>query len=179
MKQIKKTLSIFFVSIFIITGGLVNVTAKAEVDQTVPTISYVGLGHTLVAGDTRTFTVTSANYVGNVKYRAFISYDNHDKWTEITNGYTVATDARTPFVLPSTKPFELGNYKLSVWVKKAEQNGVQINMNGLGSYDSYNVSEISCTNTIGATISNSNVVGGETPSPVEGYTEKIYSNFKL
>ena len=49
MKQIKKTLSIFFVSIFIITGGLVNVTAKAEVDQTVPTISYVGLGHTLVA----------------------------------------------------------------------------------------------------------------------------------
>ena len=166
MKQIKKSLSIFMATLSVAAAVLGNVTAKAAVG---PTISRVGLGHALVAGDTRTFTVTSANYVGNVQYRAFIKYTNHTKWTEITKGYTIAANAKTTVVLPATHPIALGTYTLSILVRKAGSTK---------SYDSYKVSALSCTNTIGATISKSNIVAEHSPLVV-GDTEKIKvtSNF--
>ena len=147
MIQIKKILSVSMVALLVTVGSLTSVTAKAA---TTPVISYVGLGHPLVAGDTRTFTVTSANYTGKVQYRAFINYENHKSWTEVTTGYTTATDAKTAFVLPKTGKFALGHYKVSVWVKAAGTNGTI--KTTLGDYDSYKVSALNCTNTFGATI---------------------------
>ena len=111
----------------------------------VPTISRVGLGHVLISGDTRTFTVTCATYTGNVQYRAFVSYNNHTKWTEITNGYTLATNAKNLFILPESHVFTPGNYRVSVWVKKAGTEGVI--KTDLGSYDNYKVSSLRCVTT--------------------------------
>ncbi|MBZ9632738.1 hypothetical protein [Clostridium sp. FP1] len=61
MKQMKNTLMIFIVAIFVMAGVLGNVVAKAEVVNSVtPIINYVGVDHSpLVVGDTETFTVTS------------------------------------------------------------------------------------------------------------------------
>ena len=137
MRKIKKSLIIFMASVFVMAGNLGNITVKASLGKTIiPTISRVGLGHPLVAGENRTFTVTSATtYLGNVQYRAFIAYGNHNNWTEITNGYTVGTSTRTTVVLPAIHiPSHLGNYRLSVWVKV---EGTKGNVStSLGDYES-------------------------------------------
>ena len=120
MIQIKKSLGIFMAALLVTAGSLGAVPAKAAV---VPTIGSVGLGHPLVAGDTRTFAVSAANYTGNVQYRAFISYENHKSWTEITTGYTAPTNAKTVFLLPATGKIALGHYRVSVWVKQSGTAG--------------------------------------------------------
>lgn len=153
MKQIKKTLSIVMVVLFVMAGILGHVTSKAAVVTTTPTISRVGLGHPLIAGDTRTFTVTSATYVGKVQYRAFVVYGNNTNWTEITTGYTTAVDGKAVVVLPATKAFIAGNYRLSVWVKKAGTVGIKKDGSGLGSYDSYKVSNLTCAAKITPVVS--------------------------
>ena len=153
MKQIKKTLSIVMVVLFVMAGILGHVTSKAAVVTTTPTISRVGLGHPLIAGDTRTFTVTSATYVGKVQYRAFVVYGNNTNWTEITTGYTTAVDGKAVVVLPATKAFIAGNYRLSVWVKKAGTVGIKKDGSGLGSYDSYKVSNLTCAAKISPVVS--------------------------
>jgi hypothetical protein len=139
MKQFKKTLSIFMVAIFVIAGVLDNVTAKAVVINLVtPIINYVGVEHSpLVVGDTEKFTVTS-KYDGLVQYRAFL-FDGK-KWSELTNGYGIAVDAKTPYVLPETPAFKLGEHKLSVWVKRAGKKGTNSNKD----YDTYYASVLNC-----------------------------------
>ncbi|MCB2288497.1 Ig-like domain-containing protein [Clostridium sp. CS001] len=136
MKQFKKTLNIFMAAIFIIVGIVNNDTVKAA--QVVsPIINYVGVEHSpLIVGDTEKFTITS-KYEGKVQYRAFL-FDG-SKWSEVTSGYGVAVDAKTPYVLPETPAFKLGNYKLSVWVKKAGTAGY----NSKG-YDTYYVAYLNC-----------------------------------
>jgi hypothetical protein len=153
------------VALLVTVSSLTSVTAKAA---TTPVISYVGLGHALVAGDTRTFTATSANYTGQVQYRAFISYENHAKWTEVTTGYTAATNAKTAFVLPASGKFGIGHYKLSVWVKAANTTGTI--KTTLGAYDSYKVSALNCTTSIGAQIAK---VVAPTTALVAGDTAKV------
>ena len=141
MRQIRKTLSIFMAALFVMAGVLGNVATNAA-EVTVPTIAYVGVSHSpLVVGDTEKFTVTS-NYTGNVQYRAFLYSEKTNKWTALTADYSAAVDAKTPYVLPETSAFELGKYKLSVWVKKAGTNGITTNDNG--GYDSNYVANLNC-----------------------------------
>lgn len=139
MIQIKKTLGIFMAALLVTAGTIGAVPAKAAVT---PVISRVGLGHVLLSGQTRTFTATSATYAGQVQYRAFVAFGNHTSWTEITTGYTAATAGKTVFVLPASRAFAVGNYRLSVWVKTAGTNGTI--KTALGSYDSYKVSNLTC-----------------------------------
>jgi hypothetical protein len=141
MRQIKKTLSIFMAALFVMAGVLGNVTAKAAV-TVLPEVTFIGVEHSpLVVGDTETFTVTS-KYEGLVQYRAFLYTEKTNKWAELTTGYTVAADAKTVVSLPKTSAFELGKYKLSVWVKKAGTTGIKTT--ALGSYDNYLVSNVNC-----------------------------------
>ena len=145
MKQIKKTLSIFMAALFVMAGFLGNVTAKAA-DVVLPAINFVGVEHSpLVVGDTETFTVTSS-YEGEVQYRAFLYSEKTDKWTELTAGYTVAKDAKEVVSLPKTSAFELGKYKLSVWVKRAGETGKNFSKAYNDSYDSYYVAYLNCVN---------------------------------
>jgi hypothetical protein len=141
MIKIKKILSISMVALFVTVGSLTNVTAKAATPAT-PTINYTGVEHSpLVAGDTETFTVTSAKYSGDVQYRAFIG-DKAGKWTEVTTGYTAAVSSKTPYVLPASKALALGKYKVSIWVKAAGKTGVK--SNATGNFDSFYVGALNC-----------------------------------
>jgi hypothetical protein len=116
-------------ALFVMAGILGNVTANAA-EVVVPTIAYVGVDHSpLVKGDTEKFTVTS-NYAGEVQYKAFIYNESTKVTTPLTNGYSVAVDAKTPFVLPETKPFEIGKYKLLLSVKRAGVTGSKSDLNG-------------------------------------------------
>ncbi|MBZ9621320.1 hypothetical protein G9F71_000140 [Clostridium sp. FP2] len=139
MRQIKNTLMIFIAAIFVMAGVLGNVAAKAEVVNPVtPIINYVGVDHSpLVVGDTETFTVTSSKFVGKVQYRAFL-FDGKT-WNELTSGYSVAVDAKTPYVLPETPAFKSGKYKLSIWVKREGTTG-----SNKKSYDTYYAEELNC-----------------------------------
>jgi len=140
MRQIKKTLSIFMAALFVMAGVLGNVTAKAAT-VVVPTINYVGISHSpLVVGDTETFTVTSSKFEGKVQYRAFL-FDGK-AWSELTKGYGEAVDAKTPYQLPETPAFKLGQQKLSVWVKRAGATGINSNANG--DYDTNYVAALNC-----------------------------------
>ncbi|GCD09754.1 hypothetical protein [Clostridium tagluense] len=147
MKQIKKSLSIFMAAIFVMAGILGNVTANAAQAVTtkatqvlVPAINYVGVEHSpLIVGDTEKFTVTSS-FSGKVQYRAFM-FDGKT-WAELTKGYGASVDAKTPYVLPETPAFKLGKAKVSVWVKRDGETGIQSNKNG--NFDSYYVAELNC-----------------------------------
>ncbi|MCB2289521.1 hypothetical protein LGK97_07045 [Clostridium sp. CS001] len=139
MRQIKKTLSIFMAALFVMAGVLGNITVKAAT-VVVPEITYVGISHSpLVVGDTETFTVAS-KFEGKVQYRAFLY--NGTEWNELTKGYGEAVDAKTPYVLPETAAFKLGAAKLSVWVKRAGETGIQSNANG--DFDKYYVANLNC-----------------------------------
>jgi hypothetical protein len=141
MTQIKKTLSIFMVTLFVMVWILGNTTSKAS-SIIVPTITYVGIGHSpMVIGDTEKFTVTS-NYTGDVQYRAFLF--NGKAWKELTSGYSPAINGKSPYVLPETSAFQLGKYKLSVWIKRAGTSGIISNTNG--GYDSFYVVALNCVN---------------------------------
>ncbi|GCD12725.1 hypothetical protein [Clostridium tagluense] len=161
MKQIKKTLSIFMVAIFVMAGILGNGTAKATV--LIPKINYLGVDHSpLVVGDTEKFTITS-EYDGLVQYKAFI-FDG-EKWSELTSGYGEAVDAKTPYVLPETSAFKLGKYKLSIWVKRA---GVaSVNEKG---YDTFYIASLNCV-----TRDNANRVyaNGDAKVETKGLTVKL------
>ena len=151
MREFKKPLSIFMASIFIMAGILGNITAKAAV-IVAPTISRVGLGHSpLIEGDTRTFTVTSPLFVGKVQYRAFLNDVKSKVSTEITTGYREVVDGKDIFVLPVTKAFKVGDYKLTVYVKRAGKVGIK--SNSLGNYDTYYVSNLKCVGEVLPTIS--------------------------
>jgi len=128
-------------ALIVMAGVLVSVTAEAA--TTVPKgITYVGVSHSpLVVGDTEKFTVTS-DLTGDVQYKAFLYSEKTKLWTPLTAEYSKAVDAKTPYVLPETSAFQLGKYKLSVWVKKAGTTGI-IKTN-LGSYDYYYVANLNC-----------------------------------
>lgn len=151
MKQNKNILIIFMALILLMPGILGNVTpAKAVVKNKIvkavvlPIIDYVGVGSKLLADETRSFTVSS-KYTGNVQYRAFISYNNGN-YIELTKGYTKVQNAKDLLSLPTTDKFKIGNYRLSIWVKKAGTNGVL--KNKVGSYDSYKAIELSCKGAV-------------------------------
>ncbi|MBX4258421.1 hypothetical protein KTC96_16975 [Clostridium estertheticum] len=144
MIKIKKILSMSLVALFVTVGSLTNVTANAATTtaSATPIINYTGIEHSpLVAGDTETFTVTSAKYSGDVQYRAFIG-NEAGKWTELTTGYTAAVSSKTPYVLPASKALALGKYKVSIWVKAAGKTGVK--SNATGNFDSFYVGALNC-----------------------------------
>ena len=141
MRQIKKTLSIFMATLFVMAGILGNIATKAAT-VTVPAITYVGVSHSpLVEGDTEKFTVTS-NYTGDVQYKAFLYSEKTNKWVALSADYSAAVNAQTPYEFKETGAFGLGKHKLSVWVKKAGTAGIKSNANG--GFDSYYVAELNC-----------------------------------
>ena len=145
--------------------------------MSLPTISNVVGEHTpLVVGNTEKFKVTS-NYEGQVQYKALLF--NGTVWSELSMAYGAAVDAKTPFVLPQTKQFKAGKYRLSVWVKRAGTVGVKTNASGFGSYDNYSVVDLVCVNNVSYPTIN-NVVGEHTPL-VAGDTEnfKVTSNYEV
>jgi hypothetical protein len=170
MKNIKKPLSLFLVALFAMVGIFGTITAKSATNRIVtlyPIISnVVGQHKPLLVGNTEKFKVTS-KYEGKVQYKAFL-FDGKI-WRQLSKEYSLAVDAKIPFVLPETPQFKLGKYKLSVWVKRAGKVGTK--SNSTGNYDNYYVLDLNCVNKDVDPIITS-VIGEHTPL-LEGNTEKF------
>lgn len=140
MSNFKKRLSSVLGILFIAMTFLSYVPVKAT--ETIPNVTFVGVEHSpLVVGDSETFYL-SATGAEKVQYRVFQNKIGTDKWEELTSGYTDAENANAITTVNGSAKYELGKYKLSIWVKKADAEGKFKNKNG--SYDSYYVSYLNC-----------------------------------
>ena len=137
LKQLKK---IFIVLVLVISIHFMNSVAYAK--EQLPNINFVGMEHSpLVEGDSQSIYVTS-DFEGTVQYRVWLNKVNTNTWEDITDGYTKAVDAKIPYVISPDRKFTEGKYKLSVWVKRAELEGV--NKGSQGSYDTYYITNLNC-----------------------------------
>ncbi|KOA19006.1 beta-N-acetylglucosaminidase precursor [Clostridium homopropionicum DSM 5847] len=82
----------------------------------------------------KTSFVITPNISGDVQYRVFLfnypneTYDNSNYYTsgvytELTSGYTSAISSLNPYTFTKTDGFELGKYKLLVYVKGSGRSG--------------------------------------------------------
>lgn len=102
-----------------------------------PTVTFVGVSQSpLIQGDKEKFYITSKG-AKEVQYKVFLFEENKNLWTELTSGYTGFVDAQTPFELSPEKVFNLGKYKLSVWVRAKGSTA---------DYDHYYVANLNCVN---------------------------------
>ena len=102
-----------------------------------PSVSFVGVSQSpLIQGDKEKFYITSKD-AKEVQYRVFLYEENRKLWTELTPGYTEFMSSQIPYELSPEKVFNLGKYKLSIWVR------------GKGSsenYDNFYVAYLNCVN---------------------------------
>ncbi|MCB2289059.1 glucosaminidase domain-containing protein [Clostridium sp. CS001] len=102
-----------------------------------PTISFVGISQSpLIQGDKEKFYLTTKN-AKEVQYRMFLFEEKRNLWTELTSGYTEVTSAQVPYEISPEKVFDLGKYKLSVWVRGKGSNA---------EYDSSYIAYLNCVN---------------------------------
>lgn len=142
MKNLKLiTFSLF--TVFLLLLSIPNINVQAAIDnKSLPEVVFVGVDHSpLVVGDKETFYITSKN-ADKVQYRIFLYTENTNKWQELTNGYTSAVDAKAPYIISPSTPFQLGKYKLNIKVKRANQIGA--NSDKDGDYDTIFTSYLNC-----------------------------------
>lgn len=133
--MIKRKMSLLLAAVLVATGvGMAKPAAAAEA-TVLPAISYIAPKYSIAKDNAPfTFALEAANYEGDVQYRIFIQKDG-GAWTELTDGYSEPVNAKVPYIPGITKNLEAGKYKASVWVKRANVEGVK--KNSLGSYDTY------------------------------------------
>ncbi|MCY6959364.1 hypothetical protein [Clostridium brassicae] len=141
--MIKRKMSLLLAAAIVATGvGMAKPAFADQAKTTLPAITYIAPQHTLATDNVPfTFALEAANYEGDVQYRIFVQKDG-GAWTELTNGYTEAVNAKVPYIPSVAKNLEAGKYKASIWVKRAEvKEGA--NKNVTGSYDTYYVKNFS------------------------------------
>ncbi|MBZ9636639.1 Ig-like domain-containing protein [Clostridium sp. FP1] len=142
MGKLKKRLSSVLAILFIAMTFLSYVPAKAA--ETITEVAFLGVEHSpLVEGDSETFYLRAMG-AEKVQYRIFQNKIGSDKWEELTPNYTNAGNANDITKVAGSAKYEVGKYKLSIWVKKADTEGNFKNKNG--GYDSYYISYLNCVN---------------------------------
>lgn len=101
-----------------------------------PKISVQSSSSQLYQGDNVNLT-TQSDINGKVQYRVWVNKLNTDKWVDKTNGYSSPVDGKSPFAINIGKFDDYGDYRISVWVKRYDREGIYDNSMGLGSYDNY------------------------------------------
>ena len=140
MVKLKKRLSSVLAVVLTVITCLSSVPVKAT--EATPKVTFVGVEHSpLVVGDTETFYLSSVG-AEKVQYRVFQNKIGTDKWQELTPGYTAAVNANEISSINGIAKYEIGKYKLSIWVKKADTEGKFKNKSG--DYDSYYVTYLNC-----------------------------------
>ena len=134
--MIKKKMSLLLAAVLVATGvGIAKPASAVEATKVLPAISYIAPQYTLATDNAPfTFALEAANYEGDVQYRIFVQKDG-GTWTELTDGYSEAVNAKVPYIPEVAKNLAAGKYKASIWVKRADVDGV--NKNSLGTYDTY------------------------------------------
>jgi beta-N-acetylglucosaminidase len=126
---------VFSVIILIISFTILPLKVASALDK--PIVSFVGVSQSpLIQGDKEKFYITSQG-AKEVQYKVFLYEENRKLWTELTSGYTEFMNAQVPYELSPEKVFNLGKYKLSIWVR------------GKGSsanYDNFYVAYLNCVN---------------------------------
>jgi len=120
MNNLKKGLSLFLAALFVMASTLIATPVKAAEAAKVdlPTIDLAVVEHNPVyVGETQDFYVTS-NYEGKVQYRAWLKQDD-GSWVALTDGYSEAVDAQTPYKITSDVKYKEGNNIVVLWVKRA------------------------------------------------------------
>ncbi|KEI12469.1 hypothetical protein Z959_04530 [Clostridium novyi B str. ATCC 27606] len=142
--MIKRKMSVLLAAVVVASGvGMAKPAFAANTGaKQLPAVSYIAPQNTLATDkEPFSFALEAANYEGDVQYRIFIQKDG-GKWTELTNGYSEAVNAKIPYIPQVKKNLEAGKYKASVWVKRAEVKEGN-NKSKFGSYDTYYVKEFS------------------------------------
>ena len=125
------------ISIFILVITIIIFSPKFAFALDRPIVSFVGVAQSpLIQGDKEKFYITSKN-AKEVQYRIFLYEENRKLWTEVTLGYTNFINAQVPYEVSPQKVFNLGKYKISIWVR------------GKGSssnYDSFYIANLNCVN---------------------------------
>lgn len=101
-----------------------------------PKISVQSLASQIYQSDDVNLTAQS-DINGKVQYRVLVNKLNTDEWLDKTNGYSSPVDGNSPFTINIGKFDDYGDYRISVWVKRYDKEGIYTNGMGLGSYDNY------------------------------------------
>ena len=126
-----------FFTVIILAISFIIMPMKDTYALDKPLVSFVGVSQSpLIQGDKEKFYITSQN-AKEVQYRVFLYEENRKLWTELTTGYTGFMNAQIPYVLSPEKVFNLGKYKLSIWVRGKGSNS---------NYDSFYVAYLNCVN---------------------------------
>jgi predicted RNA-binding protein with TRAM domain len=123
MNNVKKGLSLFLAALFVMVSTLVAAPVKAEETANVvlPTINLAVVEHNpIFVGETQSFYVTS-DYEGQVQYRAWLKQDD-GSWVALTDGYSEAVDAATPYKINSEVEYKSGDNVVVLWVKRAGED---------------------------------------------------------
>jgi peptidoglycan/xylan/chitin deacetylase (PgdA/CDA1 family) len=88
----------------------------------------------LYQDDFQTFHVLSKGFE-DVQYRVWLNNKSQNNWMELTKGYVPPLDAQRVFDIVTPK-LSLGDYTLSVWIKRA--NKAPLNIKGYDDYASFN-----------------------------------------
>lgn len=126
-------------------------TSKVYEDSTsyvgLPVIKTVDILEKPVLKNTKTSFKITTNYSGDVQYRIFAfkypdevydnpnTYINSPTYNEITKGYTTAISAANPYTFLKSEGFELGKYKILIYVKN--KGTVGQNKDANTDYDNY------------------------------------------
>lgn len=133
MKNHIKLLIIQIICFTLICIGINVSRVNAEVQQ-VPEVAFLSIDHSpLVQGDMENYYITSKS-VNKVQYRVFLYNAQTDATEELTQGYTSLMYADIPYKLASDHKFDIGSYKVTVWVKgensSAEYDNIkELNLN--------------------------------------------------
>ncbi|WP_102400025.1 N-acetylmuramoyl-L-alanine amidase [Haloimpatiens massiliensis] len=77
------------------------------------------------------------DYTGNVQYLAYLYDYSTGKWTDLTEGYLPAVSGTSEQRINLGKNFSVGNYRITVRVKRAGQVGKYNNVSYFQDYDGY------------------------------------------
>ena len=126
-------------------------TSKVYEDSTnysgFPTINTIDILEKPVLQNTKTSFKITPNFSGDIQYRIFLfkysdeTFDNPNTYvatpiyTELTKGYTAAVSAVNPYTFVKEDGFEVGKYKIMVYVKS--KGTVGQNKDGNTDYDNF------------------------------------------
>jgi len=106
------------IAVIILIISITILPSKSALALDKPVVSFLGISQSpLIQGDKEKFYITSKG-AKEVQYRVFLYEEKTKLWTEVTSGYTATMNAQVPYELSPQKVFNLGKYKLSIWVRE-------------------------------------------------------------
>jgi len=124
-------------SVIILAISLIILSPKLASALDKPVVTFVGVSQSpLIQGDKEKFYLTAKN-AKEVQYRVHLYEEKRKIWTELTSGYTEITNALVPYEISPEKVYEIGKYKLSIWVRAKGSTA---------KYDSYYIANLNCVN---------------------------------